>query len=213
MSVTLVSGDEAHFEVAVDVARMCGTVKSLLDDLGNNGGNDTNGNDTKNFVPLPNVSGPVLEKVIEYLQYHHAHPTPQDESAGDDETVPGDGAVQATTVASSSSSSSSAAAATQATQANVGAPEEDKPKKPKRSEELKGWDKDFISAVNYEMLFALLSASNYLEIKSLLDVCAKMVAFLVKDKDAEGIRKLFNLPPAFTPEQEAELRAEIEKIE
>ncbi len=67
--------------------------------------------------------------------------------------------------------------------------------------------------MSYDTLFALMLAANYLDVKRLLEVTAKHVASLIKDKDAEGIRKLFNLKPAFTPEEEEQLRAEIEKIE
>lgn len=67
--------------------------------------------------------------------------------------------------------------------------------------------------MDYDTLFALMLAANYLEMKKLLEVCAKHVAFLIKDKDAAGIRELFGLKPAFTPEEEEELRQQIEKIE
>ena len=63
------------------------------------------------------------------------------------------------------------------------------------------------------MLFAIMLAANYLDIKRLLDCAAKQVAFLIHDKDAAGIRELFGLTPAFTPEEEMQLRAEIDKIE
>ena len=75
------------------------------------------------------------------------------------------------------------------------------------------WDVAFIEGVSQDMLFSLMLAANYLDMKPLLDLCAMTVALKIKDKDAEGIRQTFNLPRVFTEEQEKELRAEIDKIE
>jgi hypothetical protein len=35
-------------------------------------------------IPLPNVNGKILEKVIEYCKYHYEHPTPQSEEKKDE---------------------------------------------------------------------------------------------------------------------------------
>jgi len=176
--IKLQAGDEQTFEVPRDMAEMCKTVKDMLADLG----------ETEDLIPLPNVTGPILAKVLEYVKYHFENPTPEDQE-------------QQQSVAE-------AAAA-----AAAGRGDDDKPKKPKKSEPLKPWDQQFISVVDHDTLFSLMLASNYLDLKSLLDVCAKTVAALIKDKDADGIRKLFNLKPAFTPEEEAQLREQIDKIE
>lgn len=63
-TVKLQSQDGQSFEVAVSVARMSETVKNLLDDIG-----------TTDAIPLPNVSGKILEKVITYCKYHMENPT------------------------------------------------------------------------------------------------------------------------------------------
>lgn len=62
-TVTLLSQDGNSFEVSLDVAKMSETIKNLIEDAG-----------TDNPVPLPNVSSVILAKVVEYCQYHHAHP-------------------------------------------------------------------------------------------------------------------------------------------
>lgn len=45
-------------------------------------------------IPLPNVTGKILQKVIEYCRYHHEHPTPVTEDKKDekrtDDIIPWD---------------------------------------------------------------------------------------------------------------------------
>jgi S-phase kinase-associated protein 1 len=36
-------------------------------------------------IPLPNVTGKILSKVIDYCKHHHEHPTPQSEEKKGDE--------------------------------------------------------------------------------------------------------------------------------
>eukprot|EP01108_Squamamoeba_japonica_P002488 TRINITY_DN2195_c0_g1_i4.p2 TRINITY_DN2195_c0_g1~~TRINITY_DN2195_c0_g1_i4.p2 ORF type:complete len:164 (-),score=74.53 TRINITY_DN2195_c0_g1_i4:38-529(-) len=91
--------------------------------------------------------------------------------------------------------------------------ETDGEKKVEKHADLLPWDKEFIEAVDQDMLFNLMLAANYLNIKALLDVCAKCVAGKIKGKDAAGIREVFGLEKVFTDEQEKELRAQIDKIE
>ncbi|PNW74992.1 hypothetical protein CHLRE_12g501200v5 [Chlamydomonas reinhardtii] len=57
--VKLMSSDAQMFEVDEDVAFQSQTVKNLVEDAG-----------TEDAIPLPNVSGRILAKVIEYSKYH-----------------------------------------------------------------------------------------------------------------------------------------------
>ena len=69
-------------------------------------------------------------------------------------------------------------------------------------------DAKFIDIENLEDLFDIILAANYLDIKSLLDLSCAKVATLIKGKSPEEIRKTFNIPNDFTPEEEAQIREE-----
>lgn len=62
-TVTLLSQDGKDFKIILEVARMSETIKNLIEDSG-----------IDNPIPLPNVSSDILEKVVTYCTYHHAHP-------------------------------------------------------------------------------------------------------------------------------------------
>ncbi|OBZ69090.1 Suppressor of kinetochore protein 1 [Grifola frondosa] len=62
----------------------------------------------------------------------------------------------------------------------------------KRTTDISEWDQKFIT-VDQEMLFEIILAANYLDIKPLLDVGCKTVANMIKGKTPEEIRKLFNI--------------------
>lgn len=78
--------------------------------------------------------------------------------------------------------------------------------------EINEWDKKFIN-VDQEMLFDIILAANYLDIKRLLDLGCKSVANMIKGKTADEIRKIFNITNDFTPEEEAQIRKENEWTE
>lgn len=69
------------------------------------------------------------------------------------------------------------------------------------------WDKDY-TKVDDESLFKLILASNYLNIKPLLDLTCKAVADEIKGKTPEEIRLRFNIKNDFTPEEEEEVKRE-----
>ncbi|KAF5373726.1 hypothetical protein D9758_000721 [Tetrapyrgos nigripes] len=77
----------------------------------------------------------------------------------------------------------------------------------KRTTNISKWDQKFIT-VDQEMLFEIIFAANYLDIKSLLDVGCKTVPNMIKGKTLEEIRKLFNIVHDFTPEEEAQIKKE-----
>eukprot|EP00696_Hemimastix_kukwesjijk_P011623 gnl/Hemi2/24577_TR8268_c0_g1_i1.p1 gnl/Hemi2/24577_TR8268_c0_g1~~gnl/Hemi2/24577_TR8268_c0_g1_i1.p1 ORF type:complete len:164 (+),score=59.02 gnl/Hemi2/24577_TR8268_c0_g1_i1:117-608(+) len=69
------------------------------------------------------------------------------------------------------------------------------------------FDRDFIK-VEMGPLFDLILASNYMDIKPLLDLTTKTVQGMLRDKTAEEIRHTFMIPNDFTPEEEEEVRRE-----
>jgi len=82
----------------------------------------------------------------------------------------------------------------------------------KKSTEIDEWDAKFMN-VDQEMLFEIILAANYLDIKPLLDVGCKTVANMIKGKSPEEIRKTFNIQNDFTPEEEDQIRRENEWAE
>ncbi|CAM0883422.1 unnamed protein product [Alopecurus aequalis] len=74
-------------------------------------------------------------------------------------------------------------------------------------EDLKSFDAKFIE-VDQAMLFDVILAANYLDIKGLLDLSCQTVADMIKGKSVEDIRKTFNIVNDFTPEEEEEIRRE-----
>ena len=68
--VKLTSNDDRSFETTVGVAKRALTIRNLIADC-----------DLDNAIPLPNVNGDILEKVLEYLKHHAETLSPV---AGDD---------------------------------------------------------------------------------------------------------------------------------
>ncbi|EGS20873.1 uncharacterized protein CTHT_0027110 [Thermochaetoides thermophila DSM 1495] len=82
----------------------------------------------------------------------------------------------------------------------------------KKTTDIDEWDQKFMQ-VDQEMLFEIILAANYLDIKPLLDVGCKTVANMIKGKSPEEIRKTFNITNDFTPEEEEQIRRENEWAE
>jgi S-phase kinase-associated protein 1 len=138
--VKLKSSDNKTFDVEEAVAVQSETLKNMVDD---GCANDT--------IPLPNVSGKILEMVLGWCKKHV------------DETVTGD--------------------------------------------ELNKYEVDFLD-LDQEVLYGLLMAANFLNVKGLLDRVLQRVADMIKGKQPEEIRRIFNIKNDFTPEEEEEIRLE-----
>ncbi|ODQ81863.1 hypothetical protein BABINDRAFT_160094, partial [Babjeviella inositovora NRRL Y-12698] len=74
------------------------------------------------------------------------------------------------------------------------------------------WDKNFLQ-VDQEMLYEIILAANYLNIRPLLDAGCKVVAEMIRGKSPEEIRKTFNIVNDFSPEEEAAIKRENEWAE
>lgn len=83
-----------------------------------------------------------------------------------------------------------------------------------RGKEIVGWDATFVDCKTPEgksdmpTIFKLILAANFLDIKPLLDLMCKAVAFLVKGKSNEEIRLLFGITTDFTEEEQTKVRLE-----
>lgn len=151
-TITLRSSDKQTFEVPHEVACMSETIAQMV--------GDTEGAD---MVPVPNVLGVTMSKVLEYCDKHvdsHKELTDLDDTA-----------------------------------------------RRKKEQDLAAWDMEFIS-VDEAVLYHLLLAANYLNIKSLLDLCATTVANIIKGKTPEEIRQYFQITNDFKPEEEEEVQRE-----
>lgn len=147
----LVSQEHDKYPVPTKVAVMSELVKTMSE-----------GDAEEKEIPLPNVKGEVLKKVVQYMKYHADNPAKSIE----------------------------------------------KPlKSPNMAEVVSQWDADFVD-VDQELLFELILAANYMDIKPLLDLTCAKVASMIKGKSPEQIRKTFNIHNDFTPEEEEAVRAE-----
>jgi S-phase kinase-associated protein 1 len=75
------------------------------------------------------------------------------------------------------------------------------------TEVVQKWYADFVD-VEQAMLFELILAANYMDIKPLLDLTCATVAAMIKGKTPEDIRSTFNIKNDFTPEEEQQVREE-----
>lgn len=78
MKVILQSNDNEEFEVDRDVIRLSTTLNTMFQDLGMD---DPDAGETLNDpIPLANVNGAILRKVIQWCQYHKDDPPTANDS-------------------------------------------------------------------------------------------------------------------------------------
>ncbi|GMI84016.1 SKP1-like 14 [Hibiscus trionum] len=80
----------------------------------------------------------------------------------------------------------------------------------KVEDEGKVYDEELVKAQDNESLIELVLAVNYLNIKDMLDMLNQGVADRIKNKSVEYVRKFFGIENDYTPEEEAEIRAQYE---
>lgn len=95
---------------------------------------------------------------------------------------------------------------------NVDFPDEESEEDSKKSSAINSWDKEYFN-IDQEMMYEIILAANYLNIKPLLNTGCKVVAELIRGKSPEEIRTTFNIQNDFTPEEEAAIRRENEWAE
>lgn len=143
--------------VDLGIAERSILLRNLVEDLGL----------TAQPVSLPNVTQPVLEKIIMWCEHHRDNPLPNQDVTRESyiEIAP-----------------------------------------------IDKWDQKYME-VHQEMLFEIILAANYMDIKALLDLGCKTVANMIKGKTPEEIRMTFNITNDFTPEEEDRVRQENEWAE
>ena len=72
------------------------------------------------------------------------------------------------------------------------------------------WYADFINLDDHQFVFDIITASNFLDLKSLLDLGCAKIATLLKVREAPEIRELFGIENDFTPEEEQKIIEENE---
>ncbi|KAL7228680.1 hypothetical protein ACSBR2_007395 [Camellia fascicularis] len=73
--------------------------------------------------------------------------------------------------------------------------------------ELKKFNSEFLDK-GQQVLYDLIMAANFLDVKELLEAVCQKVADMIKGKKPDQIRKIFNIKNDFTPEEEEENRKE-----
>jgi S-phase kinase-associated protein 1 len=69
--------------------------------------------------------------------------------------------------------------------------------------QLTHWDEDYFRNVNGQMIYELLLATNYLDMKELYDMGCKMVVRMLRGKSCEEVCQALHLERDLTPEEEA----------
>lgn len=77
---------------------------------------------------------------------------------------------------------------------------------------LSDWDRQFLE-LPQPLLFDIILAANYLDMRELLDAACKIVARMIEDKSPDEIRKHFNIQNDFTKEEEEEAREALDWVE
>jgi S-phase kinase-associated protein 1 len=170
--VVLISNEGQEFRIPYKAIRNSLTVRSFIEDSG-----------TDDPIPLPNVSGPVLARVVEYLNFHVR-------------VEPEDFAKKNSGVVNKEYEKMTGVAVYEA-EAKATPP----------NQERDDFDAEYVK-VDKSVIFDLVLAANYLNIKTLLDMMCKSIADMIKGKTTEEIRKTFNIKNDFTPEEEEEVRKE-----
>lgn len=75
--ITLKSSDGETFTVDIEVVKVSGTIKTMLEDCGLDEG------DEQAIVPIPNINAAILRRVLDWAKHHKDDPIP-DEGKGDE---------------------------------------------------------------------------------------------------------------------------------
>ncbi|KAJ1693754.1 hypothetical protein LUZ63_010452 [Rhynchospora breviuscula] len=133
--------------------------------------------DPDQCIPLANVTGEVLSKIVDYLtkQSEFASNKPQEILEKNLPELKDDVAKA---------------------EADLEAWKKD----------VEAWEDQYIN-VDMNMLYDLYLAANYMDIKGLLQLCAEKIASLIRGKTAIEMREIFGIENDLTPEEEEKIQA------
>ena len=197
--VKLTSSDQQMFEVEEEVAFESQTVKNMIEDTG-----------AEEIIPLPNVQGKILAKVIEFCKYHVEanKKTAEDKpTKSEDEVKVGFFGVlkshgthcmlhargrpcgRAVRPSGPRFVAMQRMGAARVSSGEGCHPPPARARSPAASNEPpthapQAWDSEFVK-VDQSTLFDLILAANYLNIKGLLDLTCQTVAQMIKGKTPE----------------------------
>jgi S-phase kinase-associated protein 1 len=178
--IQLQAGDDpSTFSVMAPVALMSETLKGLIEDVG-----------TDMVIPLPNVDGPTLEKILTWCKHHYEAKKAASAPPVEAEVEVDEGA-----------------SAEKKIRTNEGdaVPVEKKDDEEKKEDTF---DATFLAAFDQMAIFSIINASNYMDIPELMISACKSIAAQIRGKKPEEIRKIFNITNDFTPEEEERVRNE-----
>jgi hypothetical protein len=182
--ITLVTEDGQRVLLERKSAQQIGILKTML-------------NSPSNIFPVPAVKSTILTKVVEFLDQHAddpiASPPKQPTVSSDDDDEDDNADVSTLTLDSPGSS-------------------DDEYIYEDYLASVTPWDQRFLD-IDLPTLIELTKAANYLNVPILLDLCCRTIARQMTGLKAEELRKKFNLPNDFTPEEEAKMAAEFAWIE
>ena len=154
-------------------------------------------------LPINEVRGPLLAKIVEYLEAHQQDPIRREASRKN----PEQGAVSLAQGSDSDEDDNYEAETRQDVYENDDLYYE------RYAEVTSPWDQRFMDSFDTSTLIELTKAANYLYIADLLDLCCKTIAGQMVGLSVEELRKKFNIKNDFTPEEEAKLAAEFAWVE
>jgi S-phase kinase-associated protein 1 len=87
------------------------------------------------------------------------------------------------------------------------------PLKSNKLEELvQEWYAEFVK-VDKNLLFDLVAAANFMDIKPLLDLTCLAVSIMIKGKSAPELRQMFNISSDYTAEEQAQINRDNRWVE
>ncbi|KAI1299377.1 Suppressor of kinetochore protein 1 [Halotydeus destructor] len=78
----------------------------------------------------------------------------------------------------------------------------------RRTDDIPQWDKNFVGRWEKPVLYEVLQACNYLDLRPLLEICCKTIANMIKGKSVEQVREILQIQSDYTPEEEEQLKKE-----